>query len=70
MTIKSTPSAFAALISERGIYRKLGVDRSTVSNWKRALAGQDHRNMPSLDKMEAILKKCGAKVINEKVWQI
>ena len=70
MTIKSTPLAFMALISERGIYKKLGVDRSTVSNWKRALAGQDHRNMPSLDKMEEILEKSGAKVINEKVWKI
>ncbi len=70
MTIESTPQAFVTLISERGIYKKLGVDRSTVSNWKRALAGQDHRNMPSLDKMEEMLIRYGAKVINEKVWQM
>ena len=70
MTIESTPRAFIALISERGIYKKLGVDRSTVSNWKRAIVGQDPRNMPSLDKMEEMLKRYGAKVINEKVWQI
>lgn len=58
-----------ALISERGIYKKLGVDRSTVSNWKRALAGQDPRNTPSLGKMEEMLKRYGAIVIKEKVWQ-
>jgi hypothetical protein len=70
MTFESTPQAFMALINERGIYKKLGVDRSTVSNWKRALAGQDRRNMPSLDKMEEILGRYGAKVISEKIWQI
>lgn len=70
MTIESTPQAFSTLIRERGIYKKLGVDRSTVSNWRRALAGYDHRNMPSLDKMEEMLMKYGAKVINEKVWQL
>lgn len=70
MTIESTPQAFLALIKERGIYKKLGVDRSTVSNWKRALSGQDSRNMPSLDKMEEMLKKCGARVVSEKIWQI
>jgi hypothetical protein len=70
MTIESTPQAFMTLINERGVYKKLGVDRSTVSNWKRALAGQDKRNMPSLDKMEEMLKRYGAKVLNEKVWQI
>jgi hypothetical protein len=70
MTIESTPQAFMTLISKRGIYKELGVDRSTVSNWKRALSGQDHRNMPSLDKMEEILNRYGAKVIKEKVWEI
>jgi hypothetical protein len=70
MTIESTPQAFMVLLNERGIYKKLGVDRSTVSNWKRALAGQDCRNMPSLDKMEEMLSRYGAKVVSEKIWQI
>lgn len=70
MTIESTPQAFITLLNERGIYKKLGVDRSTVSNWKRALTGHDRRNMPSLDKMEEMLSKYGAKVVSEKVWQI
>ena len=70
MNIESTRQAFITLIRERGVYKKLGVDRSTVSNWKRALAGLDHRNLPSLDKMEEMLNRYGAKVINEKVWQV
>lgn len=70
MTIESTPQAFITLLNERGIYKKLGVDRSTVSNWKRALAGHDLRNMPSLDKMEEMLSRYGAKVVSEKIWRI
>ncbi|NII29898.1 hypothetical protein HB364_32770 [Pseudoflavitalea sp. X16] len=69
-TITGTRDAFIALLQERGVYTRLGVDRSTVSNWRRALKGQDNKFMPSLDKMEEMLLKSGAKVAREKVWII
>lgn len=61
--VEGTEAAFAQMISERGVYKKLGVDRSTVAHWKR---GQS----VSLDKMEEMLKKYGASVVREKVWEI
>ncbi len=70
MEVAGTRNAFLQLLSQRGIYKLLEVSRSTVSNWKRALAGQDDKYMPSLDKMEEMLLKAGAKVVQEKVWKI
>ena len=67
MEIKGTREAFEALISERGIYKKLGVDRSTVAGWKIYL--KDGKSI-SLDKMEEMLLKAGAVVVQEKVWEI
>jgi transposase len=63
--IEGTRAAFEAMLSERGVYKKLGVDRSTVAGWKRRL--QEGENL-SLDKMEEMLEKYGAKVVKEKVW--
>ena len=64
MKIMGTKQAFIKLLSERGIYKRLGVDRSTVSNWKRGT-----QNV-TLDKMEQILLQAGATVIKEKVWEL
>lgn len=63
--ITGTRKAFYRLISQRGIYKKLDVDRATVSNWKRYLSTG---KTVSLDKMEEMLLKAGAKVVSEKVW--
>ena len=71
MKIIGTKEAFLAMISERGVYNKLGVDRSTVSTWKRTMDGTDTRNSPpSLDKMEEMLLRYGALVVKEKVWRL
>lgn len=59
MEVKGTREAFFALIQERGIYKRLGVERNTVSGWKSYLK-EDKRI--SLDKMEEILIKAGATV--------
>lgn len=67
MEITGTREAFEALINQRGIYKLLGVDRSTVSNWKSYLeAGKSI----SLDKMEEMLIKAGANAVQEKVWDV
>lgn len=68
--ITGTREAFATLLSERGIYKKLGVERSTVSNWKRGVEGVDSSKCPSIDKMEEMLLKAGARVAKEKIWII
>ena len=63
--ITGTRHAFEMMISERGVSKKLGVDRLTVSGWKTYL--RENRNI-SIDKMEEMLIKYGATVIKDKVW--
>ena len=65
--IKGTKEAFTEMLNERGVYKKLGVERSTVANWKTYLRKGEKL---SLDKMEEMLKKYGAKVISQEVWDI
>jgi len=67
MEITGTRAAFSKMISERGVYKKLGVERSTVSTWKIYLR---QGKSISLDKMEEMLIKYGAVVKHEKVWEI
>jgi hypothetical protein len=64
MIVIGTEKAFLEMLNERGVYKRLGVDRSTVSNWKK------QRQKVSLDKMEEMLVKAGASVVNEKSWYI
>ncbi|MCY4781745.1 hypothetical protein ORI89_19015 [Sphingobacterium sp. UT-1RO-CII-1] len=67
MEVTGTREAFAQMLSERGVYKKLGVDRSTVAGWKRRLS---EGHSISLDKMEEMLLKYGCTVIQEKVWKV
>jgi predicted RNase H-like HicB family nuclease len=63
--IVGTKEAFQSLISQRGIYKKLGVDRSTVANWKTYLTEDKISN----EKMEEMLNKAGWKVVSQSVWE-
>lgn len=67
MQITGTREAFEALIQERGIYKRLGVERSTVATWKIYL--KKGKNI-SLDKMVEMLLKAGASVVQEKIWEV
>lgn len=67
MVVTGTRAAFEALISERGIYKRLGVSISTVSTWKIYL--REGKSI-SLDKMEEMLLKAAAVVVQEKVWEV
>lgn len=67
MEITGTREAFTKLIQERGISKRLGVKPSTVSTWKMYLRSG---KSISLDKMEEMLLKAGASVIQEKVWEV
>ena len=64
MDVVGTKAAFLAMLKERGVYKKLGVDRSTVSNWKRK------PESVTLDKMEEMLLRYGATVVQEKIWRV
>ena len=64
MQVTGTKEAFFKMLSERGIYKKLCVDKSTVSNWKRNVTAV------TLDKMEEILIRSGAEVLQDKTWNI
>ncbi len=68
MHITGTRTAFLKMTAERGVYKKLGVERSTVANWKKQLS--ENGKGVSLDKMEEMLLKYGASVVQEKVWDI
>ena len=70
MEINGTKQAFLKMISKRGIYKELGVDRSTVSNWKRALNGKITNYSPSNNKMEEMLLIGGAKILSDKIWDV
>lgn len=67
MDVTGTREAFTALINERGIYKRLGVSVSTVSTWKIYL--REGKSI-SLDKMEEMLVKGGATIVQEKVWNV
>ena len=70
MEVVGTKEAFLKMLSVRGVYKTLGVDRSTVSNWKLAIAGKIDRLPPTIDKMEEMLQKHGATVVSEKTWKL
>ncbi|KEQ31208.1 hypothetical protein N180_02870 [Pedobacter antarcticus 4BY] len=67
MQVEGTKAAFEAMIKERGIYKRLGVDTSTVANWKAYL--REGKSI-SLDKMEEMLFRSGAQIVTNKVWRI
>ena len=60
--ITGTREAFANLIAQKAVSKRINVSRATVSQWK--------KNPPSINKMEEMLLKAGAKVVSEKVWEI
>ena len=60
--ITGTKEAFLIMIKEPNVCKKLFVDHSTVSNWK--------KREPTLDKMEEMLLRYGATCITDKVWQL
>jgi hypothetical protein len=65
--IKGTKQAFETMLQERGISKRLGVDTSTVANWKTYLK---QGKSISLDKMEEMLIRSGASVTQVKLWEI
>jgi len=66
MEITGTREAFRALINIRGIYKIIGVDRSTVAGWKTRLTNEEGLTS---DKMEEVLSKAGLTYKDEPVWQ-
>lgn len=64
--MSSTTKAFLQLLKKRGIYKHLGVTSQTVSNWRKyATSGKI-----SEDKMQQMLLKAGAKLVQDKVWEL
>lgn len=64
MEITGTKEAFLALVSQRGFAGKSGLDKTLVSLWSSG------KRVPTLDKMEEVLVKFGAHVVQDKVWDI
>lgn len=65
MQIVGTREAFMTLINTRGIYKILGVERSTVAGWKNRTRNGEGI---TLDKMKEILARAGITYQNELVW--
>lgn len=67
MQVSGTKEAFEVMLKERGVYKKLNIDRSTVSNYRAYLKAGTHISM---DKMEQMLLKYGATIVKEKIWNL
>lgn len=67
MKIDGTRAAFAAMLKVKGVHNILGESRFTVSNYRKYL--KEGRSI-SLDKMEEMLLRYGAKVVKEKQWKL
>lgn len=67
MDVTGTRAAFEALLNQKGIAKKLGLNKSTVSTLKKRL---ENGEGVTLDKMEEILQLAGAVVVQEKVFRL
>ena len=67
MQVVGRREAFEAMLQERGVYKKLGVDRSTVAGWKTRLR---EGKLLSEDKMKEMLFKYGYTIVQDEVWDI
>lgn len=67
MQVTGTKAAFEKMLEVPAINKVLGVDSSTVANWKRYVREGRHI---STDKMEEMLLKFGAKVKSDKIWDM
>lgn len=67
MQVTGTKAAFEKMLKVPSLNKKLGVDSSTVANWKRYVR---EGRLISTDKMEEMLQRYGAKVKQEKIWTI
>lgn len=65
MQVTGTKAAFEKILEVPAVNKVLGVDSSTVANWKRYMR---EGKLISTDKMEEMLIKFGARVKQEKVW--
>lgn len=67
MQVTGTKEAFEKMLEIPAVNKLLGVDSSTVANWKRYVR---EGRLISTDKMEEMLLRYGANVKREKVWDI
>lgn len=70
MKITGTREAFYQMLQVPAVHNILGISKQTVSNMRRTMEGREGRNPPTLDKMEEMLTRYGAKVVKEKVWEV
>ncbi len=64
----TTKEAFVKLISERGVYKRLGVTKGYIGFVKDQIKKEEPK-YPSIDTMEKMLEKAGFKVVQEKEWE-
>lgn len=67
MQLLNTTEAFKVMLSERNINTILGVDKSTISNWKKYV---NVEKGISKDKMEEMLLKFGATLVSPPTWNL
>lgn len=63
----TTREAFEKLLSERGVYHKLGIDSGTVRFYRNQI--KEHGKFPSIDKMMELLEKGGFSLVQEMKWK-
>ncbi len=62
----SIKSAFYQALQERGVYKKIGLSKPSVSNY---LKNIEKGEFPSHEKMSEILQKLGYAIIQKERWQ-
>lgn len=67
ITVFGRREAFQQILKERGVYKKLGVDRSTVAGWKARLKQGE---LLSEDKMKEMLLRHGGTLVKEEIWEL
>jgi hypothetical protein len=68
----TTEEAFKKIIYKSDFHEKTGLSHSRITNYRRYLEGNTSvsNRRPTMEQMEKLLLKYGAKVIHEKMWKI
>lgn len=67
MEIAEIREAFVQKLSQRAVYKKLNVGRSTVASGNHGIS---EGHSISLDKMEESLLKYNTEIVQDKVWSV
>jgi len=66
----NTLEIFKYIIYQANCHQRTGVDYATISLYRRWLEGATKGRKPTIEKMEEIIVRYGATVIQDKLWKL